>query len=209
MLLGGLWHGASWNFVIWGAIHGGGLALPWHARSVTIPRLLLARAISWPGVEQGLYFVEGVRTKFRDVLKQIPPKRSKEDAVALIKSALLAYDRPLLENSPTVKMLAAAVDMSVRRGVPTTVVITPMPIAVLRERGLYGPRFLDRVAVLKRVVEAAGGNLVDLHSAVPPDEFIDQAGHYTKAGAARLTKILAPIVRAQVERSARPGSISR
>ncbi len=26
MLLGGLWHGASWNFVIWGALHGGGLA---------------------------------------------------------------------------------------------------------------------------------------------------------------------------------------
>ena len=26
MLLGGLWHGASWNFVIWGALHGAGLA---------------------------------------------------------------------------------------------------------------------------------------------------------------------------------------
>lgn len=26
MLLGGLWHGASWNFVIWGAIHGAALA---------------------------------------------------------------------------------------------------------------------------------------------------------------------------------------
>jgi alginate O-acetyltransferase complex protein AlgI len=26
MLLGGLWHGASWNFVIWGAIHGAMLA---------------------------------------------------------------------------------------------------------------------------------------------------------------------------------------
>jgi alginate O-acetyltransferase complex protein AlgI len=26
MLLGGLWHGASWNFVVWGAIHGLGLA---------------------------------------------------------------------------------------------------------------------------------------------------------------------------------------
>ena len=26
MLLGGLWHGASWNFVIWGALHGGLLA---------------------------------------------------------------------------------------------------------------------------------------------------------------------------------------
>lgn len=27
MLLGGLWHGASWNFVIWGGIHGVALAL--------------------------------------------------------------------------------------------------------------------------------------------------------------------------------------
>lgn len=27
MLLGGLWHGASWNFVIWGAVHGGLLAI--------------------------------------------------------------------------------------------------------------------------------------------------------------------------------------
>jgi len=26
MLLGGLWHGASWNFVIWGLLHGGVLA---------------------------------------------------------------------------------------------------------------------------------------------------------------------------------------
>lgn len=27
MLLGGLWHGASWNFVIWGAIHGSALVV--------------------------------------------------------------------------------------------------------------------------------------------------------------------------------------
>lgn len=27
MLLGGLWHGASWNFVVWGALHGGALGL--------------------------------------------------------------------------------------------------------------------------------------------------------------------------------------
>ena len=29
MLLGGLWHGAAWNFVIWGAFHGGILMI-WH-----------------------------------------------------------------------------------------------------------------------------------------------------------------------------------
>ena len=39
MLLGGLWHGASWNFVIWGAVHG----------------LLLALHRMWGGyVERGL-----------------------------------------------------------------------------------------------------------------------------------------------------------
>jgi D-alanyl-lipoteichoic acid acyltransferase DltB (MBOAT superfamily) len=27
MLLGGLWHGASWNFVVWGGLHGGALAV--------------------------------------------------------------------------------------------------------------------------------------------------------------------------------------
>ena len=27
MLLGGLWHGASWTYVVWGALHGGGLAV--------------------------------------------------------------------------------------------------------------------------------------------------------------------------------------
>ena len=27
MLLGGLWHGAAWTFVVWGALHGGALAL--------------------------------------------------------------------------------------------------------------------------------------------------------------------------------------
>lgn len=35
MLLGGLWHGAGWNFLIWGALHGGALAALrfWQERS--------------------------------------------------------------------------------------------------------------------------------------------------------------------------------
>ena len=45
MVLGGLWHGASWNFVIWGALHGGALAVnrAWQrarpARVVPPPRV--------------------------------------------------------------------------------------------------------------------------------------------------------------------------
>jgi alginate O-acetyltransferase complex protein AlgI len=57
MLLGGLWHGASWNFVAWGTLHGGALALerafarnapllrppPFLARSMT----LLVVLVGW------------------------------------------------------------------------------------------------------------------------------------------------------------------
>jgi D-alanyl-lipoteichoic acid acyltransferase DltB (MBOAT superfamily) len=39
MLLGGLWHGASWNFVAWGGIHGLGLLInhAWRSFGITIP----------------------------------------------------------------------------------------------------------------------------------------------------------------------------
>ncbi|MEQ9400311.1 MAG: MBOAT family O-acyltransferase [Longimicrobiales bacterium] len=40
MLLGGLWHGAAWRFVVWGALHGGYLA---------VERFLSARGIRFPG----------------------------------------------------------------------------------------------------------------------------------------------------------------
>lgn len=39
-LLSGLWHGASWNFVAWGLLHGGGIAADryfWQARNSGIP----------------------------------------------------------------------------------------------------------------------------------------------------------------------------
>ncbi len=38
MLLGGLWHGAGWTFVVWGALHGGYLVVnhAWHALRVQV-----------------------------------------------------------------------------------------------------------------------------------------------------------------------------
>jgi alginate O-acetyltransferase complex protein AlgI len=42
MLIGGLWHGASWNFVLWGGLHGAILALE-RKLGVRTPRSLLSR----------------------------------------------------------------------------------------------------------------------------------------------------------------------
>ena len=41
MLLGGLWHGASWNFVLWGGLHGVALALHRAAKELTGERRFL------------------------------------------------------------------------------------------------------------------------------------------------------------------------
>ena len=52
MLLGGLWHGASWNFVIWGGLHGVSLGINhlWHdwssARGWRLP-VMVARALTF------------------------------------------------------------------------------------------------------------------------------------------------------------------
>ncbi len=42
MLLGGLWHGAAWTFVVWGGLHGIGLAVNglWHRAGLRLPRVI-------------------------------------------------------------------------------------------------------------------------------------------------------------------------
>lgn len=53
MLLGGLWHGANWTFVVWGAIHGGMLALHklWVSVSLRRPSLMrLRERAAWRAV---------------------------------------------------------------------------------------------------------------------------------------------------------------
>ena len=53
MLLGGLWHGAAWNFVLWGAFHGallglgrvGGLSRGWSRIPVAIRRLVFFHVV--------------------------------------------------------------------------------------------------------------------------------------------------------------------
>src|SRR5262249_42046451 len=49
MLLGGLWHGASWTFVAWGLLHGLGLAIhkAWRSARPAGESSLVARVAGW------------------------------------------------------------------------------------------------------------------------------------------------------------------
>jgi len=50
MLLGGLWHGASWKFVVWGGMHGIGLAVnKLYAKFIKpiIPSTITGKSLSW------------------------------------------------------------------------------------------------------------------------------------------------------------------
>lgn len=46
MLLGGLWHGASWNFIVWGCLHGVALAVHKYVRSL-LGRAKNYRSTGW------------------------------------------------------------------------------------------------------------------------------------------------------------------
>ncbi|MDQ6809229.1 MAG: MBOAT family protein [Verrucomicrobiota bacterium] len=51
MILGGLWHGGAWTFVLWGTLHGLALVVhrEWTRVRGNVPRLAeLARRLSWP-----------------------------------------------------------------------------------------------------------------------------------------------------------------
>lgn len=56
MLLGGLWHGASWNFVLWGALHGGLLAAeralgdPLRRWPPALSRVVVVALVTWAWV---------------------------------------------------------------------------------------------------------------------------------------------------------------
>jgi alginate O-acetyltransferase complex protein AlgI len=71
MLLGGLWHGAGWTFVVWGGLHGIYLCINhwWRQHGKPLPKLIawaitfLAVVISW------VYFRAGSLSDAREIIK--------------------------------------------------------------------------------------------------------------------------------------------
>jgi alginate O-acetyltransferase complex protein AlgI len=70
MVLGGLWHGAAWHYVIWGAFHGAGLLLSKEWQEFVSARAWLARLRPhllwhWSGVACTIFFLFIAGTIFR------------------------------------------------------------------------------------------------------------------------------------------------
>ncbi len=76
MVLGGLWHGAAWHYVIWGAFHGAGLVLSkewtdFAARTPFLSKLRPHPLWHWSGVAATMLFLFMAGILFRaDTLPQ-------------------------------------------------------------------------------------------------------------------------------------------
>jgi D-alanyl-lipoteichoic acid acyltransferase DltB (MBOAT superfamily) len=58
MLLGGLWHGANWTFILWGALHGAALALDkWRLSLTTHLKISAFKFPKWIGIFLTFHFV--------------------------------------------------------------------------------------------------------------------------------------------------------
>lgn len=84
MLLGGLWHGSSWNFVFWGGLNGIGLVVyklwknirPWNPKSSLLTRFF--------GIVTTLFFVTFTRAWFRS--------ESWESAISILSRIWISFD---------------------------------------------------------------------------------------------------------------------
>jgi alginate O-acetyltransferase complex protein AlgI len=105
MLLGGLWHGAAWTFVVWGLLHGGGLAV---TRAVQRPARPARRArhsaaprrrVAAPRARVALARAAlGRRRRLRAAVRVAPRRRARDLPLRRLRLDLLP--RPALRRRP-------------------------------------------------------------------------------------------------------------
>ncbi len=172
--------------------------LPWHAAGITIPRLLLARTLAWPQVREGFYFAEGLRQMFRDQVYSRPLHLPLMTRIRKYERELKDWDAPIDEQSPRLVMLRAAVELALRNGIRTTVIMPPIPKYVME----FSPHSVKGIAarsgVVGRAVSAAGARYVNLHNALATEDFRDLGGHYNRQGMDKMADSIEPLVRKDV-----------
>ena len=113
MLLGGLWHGAAWTFVVWGGIHGAGLAVE---RFFATGRALRAgrAATALPALARPARHVQ--RRVLR--LDLLPRRLLRECAQIVIERLFTAWGQPspLVDHPSLLAILAGIGTQYVARG---------------------------------------------------------------------------------------------
>jgi len=138
MLLGGLWHGVSWNFAIWGLLHGSALAfvrgwqtwrgrwkppIPWYKQAPAIALTYLFVCFTW------IFFRAGTLEQAGSILRRIASLSiSVENLSPQIGGVLLVAVAGCLV---TKKMYATAIDFfSARPVLVHAIVLALIAIAI-------------------------------------------------------------------------------
>jgi hypothetical protein len=184
-------------------------ALPFAIRGVTLPRLLLAQLLRDERVERALYVVDGARACIEEAeVPWLGPRRRprSDEGLQMVLVGLHGSDVPIAPDHPTVRMMDATVRMAREAGVRVIVVGTPIPFEAMAKSVGYDPEiYRARFAILRAVVEGAGGVFADLHEALPAAMFEDNVGHFNREGATLLAERLRPVVAREVAAALREG----
>jgi hypothetical protein len=136
--------------------------LPLHDFGLTLPKALLFRLTVAGAGERLLFLLDGMNRLVQDAgwwAWAGPPRlRGREVPLPQVMSNVYYhFSAPLSARTPQVRMLAAAVSMAVRRGLPVLVVVEPLPLREIDPTRYAPAPAARRVATLRREVEAAGG----------------------------------------------------
>ena len=170
------------------------LPLPFSARGIGVGEIVfgsLAGAIlptSWLRISTG--GVEWLEEQLESRWKVTPGTdyhRLRRFGELRLGAILRSVDK-VYPGHPSVEMLRGTVRMIEGAGVEVLVVISPVNVAPLQEHGVYDAVDIERrVQHVSEVVESAGGEVLDMHDGLPPEEFADELGHYTTTGARRIS----------------------
>ena len=181
------------------------------SRDLTIARLLLNRVLRYGRARMVFYFYEGLRVLFQesDTWKELTPETrpARTPPRPPVPSLVELYSPSLDPRHPVVRAMEAAVRLAARHGTRVIVVAIPIPYDILESLPGYSPEAeAARVRVLGEAVQRSGGVFLDIHRALPRDEFRDDGGHYKEAGSRRIAQLILPILERELgSEKTRPG----
>jgi hypothetical protein len=178
--------------------------LPIAERQLSPARLVLAQALEFEAGERLFFAAEGARSLYRDApfWDVLGPPKPPAVFNPAFPDVLRDYDAAVTRSQATVRMLEATVRVVAEAGRPAIVVATPIPWEALEKRPWFAAAALERrYAVLRAVVEDAGGIFVDLHRFLAQAEFVDYGGHFNEMGAQRMANAVWPHVRDALQRT--------